>query len=415
MSRMSRNILALLIILSVSSSGWSTPADDLNGMLARAEALYYQADFEKSIELLLRADELLQQQAGHPQEKTDVKLQLALGFIGLNDTTRAKAYLQQLYALDADHQIDPQVFSPKVIQLAEEAKAEQNEIRCHFLMDEAQQQLSAGNADAVVKLAGSSQGKCSGLAPLNAKAADLLFKEGLDAYKKVQMEAALQKFRAVLRAEPKHELATEYLDLTESKLEVAADRAFLVWRKDFNKGEFELAARDYRELLSRSSSETIDEVRLEYRRALSSLVDSWNHGCANNDEAAMEEIRGRVNALLPEPAFAEDILSKMKTCTPTGCLQMSAALALMRLRSRVDPEFSSNVVSQLKVSPVTVHVKARINPEGDVATSEVYGGNPVLYPAVRDAFDKWKFSPAVTEAESRCFDTDIPIIINLAK
>src|SRR6476619_4870049 len=119
-----RNLVALLILVSVGRSGWSTPSDEISEMLARAEALYYEADFAKSVELLLRADELLSQQSGHLQEKTAVKLQLALGYIGLNDSTRAKTYLGELYALDSDHRIDPQVFSPKVIRMADEARTE---------------------------------------------------------------------------------------------------------------------------------------------------------------------------------------------------------------------------------------------------------------------------------------------------
>src|SRR2546421_4073820 len=127
MLRTSRSFLAVLIVIGVSRSIWAA-SDEPSEMLARAEALYYEADFEKSVELLLRADELLQGQSGHLQEKVDVKLQLALGLIGLNDSNRAKVYLGQLYALDADHQVDPQMFSPKVIRLAEEARAEQSEL-----------------------------------------------------------------------------------------------------------------------------------------------------------------------------------------------------------------------------------------------------------------------------------------------
>jgi outer membrane biosynthesis protein TonB len=127
----------------------------------------------------------------------------------------------------------------------------------------------------------------------------------------------------------------------------------------------------------------------------------------------MEDVRQQINALLPETSFAEDILATMKKCTPTGCIQMSAPLALARLKSRVDPQFPAYVVSQLKVSPITVHVKARINENGDIASSEVLGGNPLLYGAVREAFNQWKFSPAVTEGDTRCVDTDIPIVINI--
>ncbi len=415
MSRISRSILGLLIIVSVGPSSWSSPADEPGEMLARAEALYYEADFAKSIELLLRADDLLRQQSGRLQQKTDVKLQLALGYIGLNNGTQAKAYLRELYALDADRRIDPQMFSPKVIQLAEEAKAEQNELRCRSLLDEAQRQLGTGNPDAVVKVIGSNPAKCSGLSALYPKTAELFFKEGLETYKKGQMPEALQKFQAVLRLEPKHELATQYRDLTESKLEVAADRALLAWRKDFNAGEFALAARDYRELMSRSNSETIDQVRGEYRQALSGLVDSWNRACAKDDVVTMEEVRLRVNVLLPETSFAEDVLAKMTTCTHTGCIQTNPQLALSRLKNRVDPQFPAYVISQIKISPVTVRVKARINEKGDVTATEILGGNPLLYGAVRTAFEQWKFSPTVVQGESRCVDTEIPMVINFSK
>jgi tetratricopeptide (TPR) repeat protein len=306
------------------------------------------------------------------------------------------------------------MFSPKVIQLADEARAEQNEARCRNLLTEAQRQIATGNPDAVVKVIDGDQAKCSGLAALNPQVADLFYKEGLEAYKKTQMEAAVQKFRAALHAEPKHELAAQYLDLTESKLEIAADRALLAWRKDFASGDYALAARDYRELASRSNAETINDIRMQYRQALSNLVDSWNRACASNDADSMEDVRVRVNSMLPEPSFAEDILEKMKTCTPTGCLQMNSQLALARLRNRVDPQFTSFMIAQLKASSVTIRVKARINESGAVTVSEPQGGNPLLYPAIRDAVQQWKFSPTVMQGQARCVDTEIPIVINFA-
>jgi tetratricopeptide (TPR) repeat protein len=413
MHRMSRNVLVLLIIASVSRSSWSTPSDDPSEMLARAEALYYEADFAKSVELLLQADELLRPESGRLREKTDVKLQLALGFIGLNDSDRAKAYLAQLYAIDPDHRIDPQLFSPKVIRLADEVRAEQNELRCRSVLDEAQRQLGAGNSDALVKLIGSHQTKCSGLAALNPKVAGVVFKEGLEAYKKGQMTEALQKFRASIVLEPEHELAAQYVELTERKLEVTADRALLAWRKNFNAGDFALAARDYHELISVSSSNAIEEIRMEYRRALSVLVDSWHRACANDEAPRMEELRTRVNALLPEPSFAEDILAKMTTCKHTGCIQMNSQQALARLKTRVDPQFPSYLISQFRGVPITVRVKARIDESGSVASTETQGGNPILYSAIRTAVDQWKFTPAVVQGESRCIETEIPVVINV--
>ena len=412
---MYRTMLLLLIVFSISVPGLSTAADDPKEMLARAEALYYEADFAKSVELLLRADDLLRQQPGSVQQKTDVKLQLALGFLGMNDRARAKQYLGELYALDSDHRIDPQMFSPKVIQLAEEAKSEQNEARCRNLLSEAQRQIGTGNADSVAKMIDGNQAKCAGLAALNSQVADIFYKEGLDAYKKTQMDRAVQKFRAALHAEPKHELAAQYLDLTESKMEIAADRALLAWRKDFGSGDFASAARDYRELASRNNAETLNDVRTQYRQALSSQVDSWNRACASNDADTMEGIRVRVNSMLPEPSFAGDLVEKMKTCTPVGCVPMNAQLALARLRNRVDPQFTSVMIAQLRLASVTVRVKARINENGDVEANDLQGGNPLLYGPIRDAVQQWKFSPIVMQGQTRCVDTEIPIVINFSK
>jgi hypothetical protein len=408
---MARNILVLLSIAVVSLPAWPARSDEPSEMLTQAEALYYAADFAKSVELLRNADELLRQQPGRLAEKIAVKLQLALGFIGLNDGAQAKTHLGELYALDLDYQIDPRMFSPKVIRLADEARAEQGELRCRSLVDEAQRYLGAGNGDAVVKLIGSSQTRCSGLAALNPMAADVVFKEGLEAYRKDQVTEALQKFRAALGVDPKHDLASQYVELTEGRLEVTAERVLLAWRKDFNSGEFALAARNFRELKSLSSSAVIDEVHGEYRQALSRLADSWNQACASDDAALMEKLRNQVNEMLPEPSFGEDILAGMKTCTPAGCIQMGTQLALARLQTRVDPRVPSNVMTQMKAPQVKVHVKARINEDGFVASSELEG-NPLLYDTIRAAMGQWRFRPALTNGEPRCVETEIPFIFN---
>jgi len=243
----------------------------------------------------------------------------------------------------------------------------------------------------------------------------LLFKEGLAAYKNSRMEDALDKFRAAQRLDPKQELAGEYVDLTISKLEVAADRALLAWRKDYGAGDFSSASRDYRELTSRASSDKIEEVRAEYRRALSKLVDSWNAACTKDDKAAMEQIRQQINAFLPEPAFAEDVLAKMTMCTPTGCLQMSSPLALARLKTRVDPQFPPLVAAQITTNQLTVRVKATINEKGEVTAKEVRGDNSFVNNAVKSAIELWKFFPAVMDGGARCVDTEIPIVISKSR
>jgi thioredoxin-like negative regulator of GroEL len=414
---MIRNILALLIMVLMSQPGWSAApasADDPSEMLARAEALYYEAEFAKSVELLTRADEILRPQAGHLEEKINVKMQLALAFMGLNDISRAKTNLVELYALDSDHRMDPQVFAPKVVKLAEEAKAEQDEVRCQSILNDAQKQYAAGNSENLVKTIGAGKTKCPGVSALSSKAADLVFKEGLENYKKSQMTDALQKFRTALALDPGHDLAAQYVDLTERKLEFTADRALLAWRKDFDAGEFALASSDYRELASLKNANEIESIQAEYRRAMSSSLESWNRSCAADDVPAMEKIRSQAASMVPFPSFGEDILAKMKNCVPVGCLQMESQSALTRLKSRVDPQFPAQVISRLKGLPMTVHVKARIDVNGNVVSNEIRGGDIILYSAVRTAVDQWKFLPAVTGSGARCVDTDIPITIHLA-
>ena len=110
--------------------------------------------------------------------------------------------------------------------------------------------------------------------------------------------------------------------------------------------------------------------------------------------------------------MGEDILANMKECAPVGCLQMGAPLALARLRSRVDPSFPDDIRSQIKVSPVTVRVKARISEKGEVVTADLEGGNVILYDRVRAAVLRWKFSPAIVQGDARCVDAEIPMVIN---
>src|SRR5262245_2421376 len=408
---MFRKIVVLLFVICTGSSLWSKPFDEISETLARAQTLYYEADFTKSIELLLRVDKLLQPQSDRQQEKISVKLHLALGYIGLNDNNQAKAYLRELYTLDSDYVVDPQRFSPKVVQFAERAKVEQNEIRCKTVAKDAQQQLESGNAEAVMQLIGPNRAKCSGLEGIAADAADVFFKEGIAAYKKTQMADALQKFRSAVQLFPDHELAAQYIELLQNKLQLDRDRMFLVWRKDFEAGEFGLAAVDYRELLSLSNPDTLNQVRGEYRKALSNLVEAWNRACAINDSITMDRLRQRMSDLLPDPSIGEDILAKMTTCTNAGCLPMNSQLALARLKSRVDPDFSASVRAQIRV-PVTVRVKTKISETGDVVAAEPQGGTVMVYGAVQAAVKQWKFYPTIVPGgDARCVETEIPIII----
>src|SRR4029079_18857054 len=106
----------------------------------------------------------------------------------------------------------------------------------------------------------------------------------------------------------------------------------------------------------------------------------------------------------PDPSIGEDLLAKMNNCTPAGCLPMTSALALARLRTRVAPDFPAYIRSQIKVSPVTVRMKAKISETGDVVSSEPSGPNGILFGPVQIAFSKWKFTPVIVGGAPRCVE-----------
>ena len=124
--------IALALFTTIHSIGQVPPQDEISDAMAHAEALYYGARFSESIALLTRVDETLQTQPARLQERINTKLRLALAYIGMNDTVKAKSFLIQLYALNSDYVLDPEQFSPKVISLAAEAKAEHDRVPRRF-------------------------------------------------------------------------------------------------------------------------------------------------------------------------------------------------------------------------------------------------------------------------------------------
>ena len=149
---MFRQVLVVFLLLSGQSLAMPLPQDDIADSLAHAEALYYEARFNESIQLLARIDDVLRPQTGRLKDKVAVKLQLALAHIGLDQSTKARALLRELYALDADYRLDTLAFSPKVLALASEAKAEEDKNRCRRLRADAQALLVTGNAKELLKL-----------------------------------------------------------------------------------------------------------------------------------------------------------------------------------------------------------------------------------------------------------------------
>jgi tetratricopeptide (TPR) repeat protein len=373
---MFRYVLALFLVLA---------PDDISDAIARAEALYYEARFKESIQMLLRAEEMLRPQTGRVQDRISVKLQLALAHVGLNDNAQAKSALRELYGLNADYRLDPQQYSPKVLMLADEARVEQNEIRCQAVRNETRRHLDGRNGAAALEMIGSMKSKCTGLDALEPETAELLYRAGLEDYKKNEFSAALDKFRTVLTLAPKHELAVQYVELAQGKLQVTADRAALEAQKS--------------------------RLRVEYKKAMSPLVEAWNRACAGGDEAGMEAVRKQVAQQAPDPAVAQEVLAQIATCTKKGCLQMATQLALARLKVRVNPDVPNSIQDMARRSPMTVRVKVKIDERGDTEVLETIGDNAALNEAIRVALKEWKFSPAVDPQGPRCMETEIPVVV----
>ena len=437
--------IALVLLTALQSIAQGAPQDEIKDALAHAEALYYGARFGESITLLTRVDDSLKTQPGRVEEKINAKLRLALAYIGLNDTAKAKSLLVELYTLDSNYVLDPQQFSPKVMAVASDAKAEQSKLECQAAQDDAQKYLETSKIAAFLDLMRSFKRKCSALASIEPQAAEGFYRTGISAYKRGEFSNALTNFDAVVTMSPEspeHELALQYIEIIQGKQQVNQDRLFLQWQRNFDGRQLTAAAADYRQMVSASSGRTSTELAHatgEYRKALTALVENWNRNCGSGDAATMTGIRKQISELLPDPAFGDDIRSQMAACVetnriatsavadartdagdvaagPNSCLDMQTQLALARLKTRVDPVISNDIRFYLKNSPqVTVRVKTRINESGDVVAISMPDSNPILTNSIRNAVGQWKFMPVRDGRGPRCVDTEIPIVIKLAQ
>jgi TonB family protein len=435
-------VFALLIWFQ--SPATQPAPDEIKDVLSRAESLYYEAKFNDSIQLLLRLNDVLQTKTDDVQDRINTKLLLALNHLGLNNSAAAKSLLVEVFALDPEYVLDPQQFSPKVVALAGEAKIQQMMGRCQAAVDSARQGLAAGDAASVLDVLRSMRPKCPDLAAVEPGAADLVYKKGLADYKQSDFPNAQQSFRTALKLVPGHELAAQYLELTDSKLQLSEDRVLLRWQKNFDTHQYKAAASDYREIVvfdGDSNGQALNHVTTEYRKALTTLVDVLNQTCSSNDTVKMVQLRGQISELLPEPQFAKDIQSKMVPCTAPavpmetkaapaavpagtpaakiadsqpvnrGCFQMESRLALTRLKVRTEPEITREIRAFVQNAPITVRVKATIAENGNVTIATVQGSNAAVNNSVRSAVEHWKFSPAMDSAGARCVETEFPIVI----
>ena len=107
-----------------------------------------------------------------------------------------------------------------------------------------------------------------------------------------------------------------------------------------------------------------------------------------------------------------------------GVLLLAAIVALTAIQATAQAALDSTHLDRKvasRIAPVypelakkmhirgTVKVEAVVRPNGQVKTTRVLGGNPVLVDAAADAVGKWKFEPAqfeTTEIVQLTFDTN---------
>jgi hypothetical protein len=253
-----------------------------------------------------------------------------------------------------------------------------------------------------------------------------------------------------LKLNPKHELATQYADLAESKQQIAGDRLLLQWQKNFEARQYKDAAADFKQINSLGdggNNQMLTRVTTEYRKALVPLVESFGRSCTAGDSARSGQIRSQINEMIPEPGFAEDLRSKLADCvapapsavpaastaatapatagktagkienvpttnsTSSGCLVMDWQLAYLRLKTRVEPEIPREARAYIQNSQVPVRLKTRIDLAGNVSVLETSGTNVILNNSVRTAVERWKFNPTQDVNGPRCVDTEILVMI----
>jgi hypothetical protein len=266
----------------------------------------------------------------------------------------------------------------------------------------------------------------------NIDAAESIYAEAIEAYVGGDLPRALTKIHSVLKLNPQHRLAAEYLVLIDNRFRLLIGQLTLEWRAQFNSGSFAAADESYRRLLSMNvegrANASLDQVRSEYRKAVADMGKAWTQACGAQDQATMDSIRKAANQLLPEASIAPDILEQMNNCTARqisniehagatesqpdvidGCLENSSSVALVRLKSRVEPRLPVELRGKRSVQ---VQVTVKIDAAGNTRVYQVHTGSMPLTRAVVAAVDQWKFYPATYNDRPKCVETEFPVVLN---
>jgi len=406
---------SVLAVLLLTQASQSAPArDEIRDILKQAETLYYDARFNDSIELLLSLDNRLQKEPNRQQEQIAAKLQLVLAYVGLNRSDQAKAVMRQLYAIDKTYSLDPLLYAPKIIALADAAKAEAVTTHCEADRSAVVKSIEKGDIGVVVNRMQSIKSDCPDLAGMDTVVVDVLYQRAVESTKKAQYADALGMFDAVLKLSPNNDLATQYIGIVNKRVQLETERLALQWQKNFAAREFAAATTTYRELKSigqPASADVIKKIDADYRSSVENQLQDSRKACERGDERAVTAIRTQIAQMLPEPSLGADILSEPMDCTKV-CLPSTDRLAMRRLETRVEPDIPRAALTGIGGSALTIRVKATISETGEVSVTNVDGLHLEINGVVQSAVEQWKFNPAFDQnGHPRCVETEIPIVI----
>jgi hypothetical protein len=235
------------------------------------------------------------------------------------------------------------------------------------------------------------------------------FERGKQLYNDGRFDEAAKEFSAVLAADSKHELAREYSNLVQQRLQLGVRQLYLDWRTSFDERQFDKASAAFENLRANFGPDVtplVTQIESEYSRMLSGLLSAWRAACAGGDRARLETIRNEAVRVASRLSLARNTLDQMQLCASRVCIQGDPALALNRLKTRVNPQLDPSLQRYVTRR---IMVGIEIDETGSVRVKKISNANDRIAAALKDAVERWKFTPAVIDNQNRCVETELPV------
>ncbi len=405
-------VLSLLGLLAAAGLNNSIPIvraqQNVSADLTKAQALYYDAQFQPAIDLLLDLEKRVANNPLQNDERLRISLYLGLSYLGLSQNDQARQRFVEVCSLDEKYAPNPQEFSPKVISLFQEAKAICAQNTCTKTCSQIDVLIASGNFNAAQNLV-SANAQCPCAAKAKSALISARFQRGRELYDGGRFGDALREFNAVLTLDGEHDLAKEYTKLAQQRLDLGVQQAFSDWKASYSARQYDKATAAYDRLKASegapAAAQFITQIEAEYQKVLTETLASWKVACATSDKARMDSLRRDAATIVPR-SLNTKALADMGTCTQKGCMRSDPQLAMNRLTTRVNPRIDPSLQRFVTRG---IRVAIQIDVDGRVEVKQIFNANDRLAQALRSAVEQWKFYPAIVDNEPRCVETELPI------